>query len=204
MTIRRGEAWGSSGPLPDDGVVVRSDAEARAVVDEARRAGQEPPPLGLLGGDLCRTLGGQGDEARLHSPEATRAVVDLGSVLVDGRQHWFVAHLVARRSWWHGPVTAVMNAQWLGSWDAAPRSHPNNGLLDLVTADLSLRDRSKAWRRLPQGTHVPHPDILERRAAAAQLDLPARTAVWLDGERLPGTVRALAVRVEADALIVVV
>ena len=204
MTIRRGASWGSAGALPDDGVVVRSDAEARAVVERARRAGEEPPPLGLLGGDLCRTLGGRGDEARLRSDEATRAVVDLGSVLVDGRQHWFVAHLVARRSWWRGPVFAALNAQWLGSWDAAPRSHPNDGRLDVITADLSVRDRTKAWRRLPQGTHVPHPDIVEQRLAASQIDLPPRTAVWLDGERVARRARALSVRVEADALTVVV
>lgn len=204
MTIRRGEAWGASGPLPEDGVVVRSDAEAREVVERARRAGEEPPPLGLLGGDLCRTLGGRGDERHLRSDEATRAVVDLGSVLVDGRQHWFVAHLIARRSWWRGQIVAVMNAQWLGPWDVAPRSHPNDDRLDLLTVELSLRDRTKAWRRLPQGLHVPHPGIVERRAAAAQLDLPARTSVWLDGERLPGTARTLSVRTEADALTVVV
>ena len=204
MTIRRGEAWGSAGPLPEDGVAVHSDAEARAVVERARRAGEEPPPLGLLGGDLCRTLGGRGDEDRLRSQDATRAVVDLGSVLVDGRQHWFVAHLVARHSWWRGPVIAAMNAQWLGSWNVAPRSHPNDGRLDLLTADLSLRDRTKAWRRLPQGSHVPHQDIVERRVAASQIDLPPRTAVWLDGERLAGTARVLSVRIEADALTVVV
>ena len=204
MTIRRGEGWGSSGPLPVDGVVVRSDAEARGVVERARRAGEEPPPLGLLGGDLCRTLGGGRDEARLRSDEATRAVVDVGSVLVDGRQHWFVAHLIARQSWWRGPVLAVMNAQWLGSWDVAPRSHPNDGRLYLIAGELSLRDRTKAWRRLPQGMHVPHPGIVERRVTAAQHDLPPRTSVWLDGERLPGTARALSVRIEADALTVVV
>jgi hypothetical protein len=204
VTIRKGEAWGSLGPLPEDGVVVRTDAEARAVVERARRAGDDVPPLGLLGGDLCRTLGGRGDEARLRTEEGVRAVVDLGSVLVDGRQHWFLAHLVARRSWWRGTIVAVMNAQWLGSWDVAPRSHPNDGSLDVLTADLSVRDRGKAWRRLPQGTHVPHPGIVERRAAATQLDLRPPCGVWLDGERLPGTAQALSVRVEPDALTVVV
>ncbi|OWY62933.1 hypothetical protein B7486_55775, partial [cyanobacterium TDX16] len=111
MTVRKGEPWGALGPLPDRGVLVHDDAEARAVVEAARRAGEDPPPLGLLGGDLCRTLGGRGDAARLRSPEATRATVDLGSVSFDGEQHWFVAHLVARRSWWRGQVVVAMNAQ---------------------------------------------------------------------------------------------
>ena len=67
MTIERGQPWGEAGPLPPDGVLVRSDAEARAVVERARRAGEPPPPLGLLGGDLCRTLGGTGDERRVEA-----------------------------------------------------------------------------------------------------------------------------------------
>src|SRR5690606_21746422 len=67
VTIRKGEPWGEPGALPEDGIVVRSDAEARAVVTAARRAGEPVPPLGLLGGDLCRALGGTGDEARLRS-----------------------------------------------------------------------------------------------------------------------------------------
>ena len=204
MSVRRGEPWGTTGPLPPDGVVVRTDAEVRVVVEAARRAGEEPPPLGLLGGDLCRTLGGRGDEARLRTDEAARAVVDLGCVLVDGRQFWFVAQLVARRSWWHGPVVVAANAQWLGRWDVAPRSHPGDGRLDVVVADLSLRDRTKAWRRLPQGAHVPHPGITERQVAATQLDLDPPCPVWLDGTKVADRARALSVRVEPDAVSVVV
>jgi hypothetical protein len=203
VTIERGEPWGVPGVLPPDGVVVRSDAEARAVVTAARRAGEPVPPLGLLGGDLCRALGGTGDEARLRSGAAAVLPVDLGAVLVDGRLHWFVAHLVARRSWWRGRVVAVMNAQHLGSWDVAPRGHPNDGRVDVLDGDLPLGQRWQARRRLPLGTHVPHPNIAERHVSAVQLDLGAGTHVWLDGEDL-GTARALAVRVEPDALTCVV
>ena len=91
MTIEKGQPWGSPGALPTDGVVVRSDSEARAIVERARRAGTPVPALGLLGGDLCRTVGGAGDETRLHSGEGTRLPVDIGAVLIDGRLHWFVA-----------------------------------------------------------------------------------------------------------------
>ena len=176
MTIEKGRPWGRSGALPADGVVVRTDAEARAVIEEARRAGVEPPAIGLLGGDLARTVGARGDEDRLRSADATVLPMDLGSVLVDGRLHWFVAHLVARRSWWHGRIVAAMNAQWIGSWDVAPRSHPNDGLLDVVDADLGLDDRLKARRRPPTGTHVPHPDIRVSRVAAVQVDLRRATS----------------------------
>ena len=196
MTVEKGQDWGTSGPLPDDGVVVHSDAEARRVVSEARRENRPVPPLGLLGGDLCRTLGGRG-------ALTTRATVDLGAVLVDGRLHWFVAHVVVRRGWLRGPLFGAFNAEWLGDWDVAPRAHPGDGRLEVVEVTMSAGDRWKARRRLPTGTHVPHPGIRITRAEAVQHDVAKGQSVWLDGERL-GPARALSIRLEPDALRVVV
>jgi hypothetical protein len=202
MTIEKGQPWGAAGPLPEDSIIVRSDAEARAVVERARRAGEPVPALGLLGGDLCRTVGGAGDEARLRSDEAMRLPVDLGAALIDGRLHWFVAHLVARKRWWRGRVFAAMNAEYLGQWDVAPRSHPNDGLLDTFDVTMSVGERLKARSRLATGTHVPHPGIKQRRVAAVQVDV-AGLDVWLDGE-LVGPAQSLSIRVEPDALTCVV
>ena len=128
-----------------------------------------------MGGDLCRTVGGKGDEARIRSTDARRFPTDLGSVLIDGRQHWFVAHLVARRSWWFGRVVAVMNAQWIETWDIAPKSHPNDGLLDVFDGDPGFDDRLKMRRRLLTGTHVPHPDIATSRVGALQVSFDRPT-----------------------------
>lgn len=203
MAVRRGGSWGGRGGLPDEGIVVHDDGEARNVVTGARRAGHDPPTLGLLGGDLCRTLGGRGDRARLYGEDATRATVDLGAVLVDGRLHWFVAHLVARRRWWRGRVYLAMNAQWLGDWNVAPRAHPGDGRLETFDARLGAGDRLKARTRLRQGTHLPHDGIEERRTAATQVELAPPTPVWLDGVAL-GPARSLSIRVEPDALQVVV
>lgn len=202
MTIKKGEPWGEPGPLPDEGVVVRSDAEARAVLEEARREGRPFPTLGLLAGDLCRTLGGPGDEGRLRSPEAVTFPVDLGEALVDGVVHLFVAHLVAHdRLWRHSFV--AMNAQWLGRWNLGPRAHPGDGLLDTYTADLALADLPKVRARLHHGAHLPHPAIRERRARAVQVDLDRSLAVAADGVAV-GRGRRLSLRVEPDALRVVV
>lgn len=203
MTVERGVDWGEPRPLPADGVVCRSDAEARHVVDEARRHNRPIPTLGLVGGDLCRTLGGLGDERRLRSEAAMTVPVDLGAALLDGRLHWFVAHLVARRSWWHGRILVAMNAQYLGRWDLAPRGHPGDGLLDVSDGDLPLGQRLAARRRLPTGTHVPHPAIEQRRVQAFQVELRPELDVYLDGERV-GRARNLSVRLEPDALRVVV
>jgi len=191
--------------MPEGAVLVRSDAEAQLVVETARRAGDRTPVLALLGGDLCRTVGGRGDLERLRSPDAARLPVDLGSVLLDGRRHWFVAHLVARDSWWRGRLVALMNAEYRGQWDVAPRAHPGDGRLDLVDVDprFGLGDRVKAARRVRHGLHVPHPLIADRRVGAwqARFDPPLR--VWLDGRPM-GPVRDVVARVEPSAVTVVI
>ncbi|HEV3352502.1 MAG TPA: hypothetical protein VG076_06240 [Acidimicrobiales bacterium] len=200
MPISKNSPYGEPGTLPDDGVVVRSDAEARAVLEEARAEGRPFPPLGLLGGDLCRTLGGPAGEARLRSSEAVGFPVDLGEVLLDGRLHLFVAHLVVRTRGW-GHVVVAMNAQFVGPWVLGPRAHPNDGLLDVYQADLSLPDRLKVRARLRHGAHLPHPGFTERRRAAVSVDLGRARPVRLDGE-VVGEARNLALRVQPDALTV--
>jgi hypothetical protein len=202
VTIRKGEDWGRPGALPDDGEVVTSDHEAAEAVGRARREGRPYPALGLLGGDLCRTLGGPGDAARLHTPVAATFTIDLGEVLVDGRLHFFVAHLVARNRWWTRAFV-VMNAQWVGGLNLGPRAHPNDGLLDSYDAELGVVDVLKVGARARTGAHLPHPGIRERRSPAAQVGFDRPLTVWLDGVRL-GPARNLSVRIQPDALSVVV
>ena len=202
MSAERGKDWGGLGSLPGDGIVVNSDAELRALVVEARRAGVDPPPIGLLGGDLCRTLGGRGDSAHLEGTGSTRVTVDIASVLLDGRLHWFCAHLVAG-SWWRGRTWIAAIAAHHGSWNLAPRAHPGDGLLDVLDTDMGIGDRMAARRRLPLGTHVPHPGIIYRRTAADQVEFSKPTRIRLDGEEV-GEATRLSVRVEADALRLVI
>lgn len=203
MTIRKGEPWGAPGPLPDDGVVVRTDAEAREVVTAARRADRPIPPLGLLGGDLCRTVSGPGDDGRLRSPDAVTFPVDLGEVLLDGRLHFFVAHLVARRRFWRGRAFVAMNADWLGEWNLAPKGHPNDGLLDVSDGALPAGQLLAARRRARTGTHVPHPAIRTTRTGATQVRFERPVPVRLDGQPV-GSFRDISVRVEPDALTIVI
>jgi diacylglycerol kinase family enzyme len=132
--------------------------------------------------------------------------VDAGRAVVDGQEHWFVAHLVARNSWWRGEIVAVMNAQFIGRWDVAPRSHPNDGRLDVVHVDasMSVRARGQARRRLITGTYLPHPQIASRRVAEHSVTMTRPVDIWLDGVRVARGVRQLSVRCVPDAFSVVV
>jgi hypothetical protein len=199
-----GQPWGTLGRLPDDGIVVRSDAEAREAVESARQSGGPLPTLGLLGGDLCKTLGGLREEARLHSTEAMTFPVDVGRVVADDQEtRWFVAHAIARGPLWLGRGVAVMNAQWLGDWDLGPRAHPDDALLDVTDGALPIGDLTKARRRVRLGTHLPHPALRTSRTAHLEVAFDRPRTLWLDGQRV-GPVRRLVVDVEPDALRVVI
>ena len=183
-----GVDWGAVGEMPRDVHHVDSDAAAAEVVASARRDGRPVPPFVLTGGDLARTLGIRDAAPTPESPRAsTRAVrvpADLGRVDVDGRRHWFVAHLVARRSWWRGRLLAVTNASFMGAWNIAPRAHPGDGRFQVLDAAPALMVRWAARRRLRSGTHVPHPAIAQRRVTEARFALDPPLDVYLDGRKL--------------------
>ena len=207
MTIRKGESWGTLRAPDRDVTIVGSDRELRHVVVAARLGGLELPVIGLSGGDLMRTLGGSGDASRFVGEDPIPHLpIDIVTVTADdSRESLFLAHLVARRSWWHGQITAAMNAQFIGTNDVAPRGHPNDGRVDLVTAsaELGLQQRWMARSRVRLGTHVPHPLISVRQHATVTVDLPRSTPLWLDGERW-GSASRLLLTVQADVLTVCV
>ena len=197
MTIRRGQPWGETVPPPDDLVTVTSDADLARLVEAGERR-----PIRIVGGDLLASLGGAAADGQVRE-----LPLDIIEGRADGEEFIAVAHVVARSpgrtGWWRGPIVAVANVDHLGRWDLAPRAHPNDGLLDVVEVDtaMSVRARWQAWRRLPTGTHVPHPSIRTTRTTAASWDLDHPTALWVDGvER--GRVRSLAVTVRPDHVIV--
>ncbi len=203
MSLEPGESWGHPGVLGPEGVVVSTDAGARRILEAARRTDVVPPDIGLVGGDLCRGLGGRGDVKRITAGPGTVVLVDAGRVEFDGQTHWFVAHLACHRIAWLGHAVAVMNTEWLGPWRLAPRAHPGDGVLDLVRGSLPLRELWQARARLPTGDHLPHPRLHVARFTTTTLELPRPSAVRLDGE-VVGRTRTLRVSVEPQALRVVV
>jgi hypothetical protein len=189
------------GPVPADVRVVRSNDQLWELVNRCRRDGIAIPAVALLGGDLMRSVGGSGDEGRLEGDVALLPI-DLVRVEASDRCAWFAAHLVARGSWWFGPIMAIMNAEHRGLWDVAPRAHPNDGRVDVVTvsAAFNRRDRWRARGRLPHGLHVPHPSIEIRQRASHDISFDRPTAIRLD-DRAWATVRSLRIDVEPDAFI---
>jgi YegS C-terminal NAD kinase beta sandwich-like domain len=200
VPIRKGEPWGEPVLPPSDLPVMADDAAAGDWVRHEREAGRSMLPLGVAGGDLARTMGG-GAPGRF-SGTVVVASVDIVRVEVAGRVTWAVAHVIARRSWWRGEVHLAMNAQFLGTYDVAPRSHPNDGRVDLidVASSTSVRTRLQARARARTGTHLPHPELAASQTAAVEWRFERPLDLWVDG-RLWCRASSAVLRVEPDALL---
>lgn len=195
MTIRRGEPWGTDVPRPADLRCAQTDVDvADAFLDAPDR------PVGLGGGDLHRSLGSPGVRE-----EAQRLPIDVLRVSADGIDLVAIAHVVARRSWWRGPIVAAFNVDHLGDWNVAPRAHPNDGRMDVIEVDgaMSFRQRWQARGRLPAGTHVPHPMVTTRTSTEESWSFPGPRQLWVDGRRV-ADVRTLRVVIDPDAFAVIV
>ena len=203
MTIERGQEWGSPSVVPGDAPLVATDPEAARFVQRAVLGDGVRAVVRLAAGDLWRTLGeprppAPGTAAWLLPVDALRVALD------GGDEQLAVAHVVFRRSWFFGPVAAAMNAEYVGRYDVAPRGHPNDGRVDVVEVEaMPLRQRWSAWRRLPSGSHVPHPLVRERRLTEVELRYERPARVWIDGVSV-GRASTVRIVVVPDAFVVAV
>lgn len=186
MTIKPGQAWGEVASPPDDAIVAETDRDVSRVLDT-----RATPPFVVRGGDVFKTVGGA---AGMAFP------VDVGEALIDGRLHFFVAHLLLQPNGWRHFVVA-MNAPWMGEWNFGPKAHLNDGVLDIYEAKLKRFEWRQVRARLRTGSHLPHPRIESHRTKAMIFEFPRGAAVTIDGEKA-GTATHVAIRVVPDAITV--
>ena len=203
MPIERGKDWGDDAPLGLVDVIATTDAEVRTVVEESWAAGTEVPSIALLGGDLWRALGSPvGGLQRIRSRDAKMVPIDAAQVRLDDRSCVAVAHVFCMKSWWYGPITAVMNSEWRDTWRVAPKAHPNDGRFDLLEGDLPIRERWLARSRLRTGDHLPHSGIRSERVTHLERTFERPFRIRIDGVD-EGRHRSIAVRVVPDAFNVI-
>ena len=201
MTISKGGGWGQPVEVPNGLRIAASDAELAAMLSDDTGL-----PVAASGGDLFRTLGSRpvGDRDELMA-----VPVDLIEISLDGKHAAVaVAHVVARLpsvrgGAWRGPVLAVMNAEFIGDFDVAPRGHPNDGRVETfqVAASMSVRQRWECRRRLRNATHLPHPQISTRSVRSETFEFDVALRVVVDGVDI-GAARSIAVTVRPDAAVV--
>lgn len=180
MTIEKNVSWATESSWPENAPRFDSDHSLAQAVADAHANGELLEVL-LDAGDLRRTLGAP----RPAGSTPYRYLCDLGFVQLDsGPELPFVAHVVCNRRWWRGEAAAAMNAAYVGDWYLGPKSHPNDGLLDVTFGAMALQQRLMARRRAVQGVHVPHPDLKVRRVPRWQHRFERPTPVYVDGQRV--------------------
>jgi YegS C-terminal NAD kinase beta sandwich-like domain len=192
--LRPGEPWGRAASGPPDVQLTGDDADLAALV--ARHPGAlvrfRPSPRS----DLARALG-LGPEGAGTTEVAIDALalarfdaVDVSAVnmvvlgpapdhLRWGAQAARMTVTVDGRPWFSGRATTIVvaNGQFLRRADLVPRGHPGDGWAEVQVYALARRERRSMRRRLPTGTHVPHPRVQAGRAR--------RVDVEVSGRRLP-------------------
>ncbi|MGA1344633.1 MAG: hypothetical protein ACO35E_01500 [Ilumatobacteraceae bacterium] len=204
MTIRPGEPWERPSTSIEAAAVARRDRDVVTLAGWASPGTRPAGPVRLRGGDLHRMLGSPS-----LRPDPVAAEIDLlevtdpgtGEVLGRAAAHVVVGGLDAM---WRGRVVVACNAGQVGPFELAPRAHPGDGLVDVVTiaGRMPLRQRIAALRRARSGSHLPHPDIGIERLTAVEITLDRPALVRIDGVR-SGRVRAVRIGVVADAVTIV-
>jgi hypothetical protein len=198
VTISKGSNWGTDVARPDDLREAAGDSELARMLSDGTGV-----PVAVASGDMFTTVGARPLADRT---ELLALPLDLVSVTVDdGTPHTFVSHLVVRNparrgGWWRGSVLVVMNAEYIGDSDVAPRGHPNDGRVEtlFVTSALTLRQRIAVRHRLRNASHLPHPHIATKPVRNGTWSFDATMDIRADGRRVAAG-RQITIEVQPDA-----
>jgi hypothetical protein len=218
--VEKGQPWERPASGPAAWTVEGGDAALAASVRDqpGARVGFRPDPTS----DLARALG-------IHA--AGDSTLELGvdglRVTADDRELFAVNMVVVgtapdRAGWFTGapelrvevdgrvvhdaPATAVVVAsgQYLRGLDLVPRGHPGDGRAEVQVYAVARAQRAGVRSRLPQGVHLPHPDIAQTSGRRIDVVAAKRPVVLeVDGVPAPAATRVL-VEVVPEAFLIVV
>lgn len=184
MTIEKGKEWGHRGPCPGGVIVVNSD---RQLVDAWC---DNPQSIFVVeAGDLHMALGQprwQPKDEVQHLPvDVLRVKMSSGSPDDDDTHVMYALSSIEIGTWLsRRRFICVSNCGFIGSYNIAPRAHPNDGEMDVVSIDPAMdwRQRFQARTRARLGQHVPHPQIsMERGVSHTWHKESAREKLRIDG-----------------------
>jgi diacylglycerol kinase family enzyme len=199
--IRKGEPWERAASGPAAWHVEGDDAALAAAVRDqpGARVGFRPDATS----DLARALG---------VPATGGAALELGvdalAVIADDRELFAVNMVVVgtapdRTGWFtaspelrvevdgrvahEGRATSVVVAsgQYLRGNDVVPRGHPGDGRAEVQVYAVARGQRAGVRARLPQGVHLPHPDIVQTSGRRVVV-VAAKRPVALEVDGVPG------------------
>jgi len=188
MTIRKNENWGVTVARPESLVICETDAAASQLVTDYYVRNKSIPAIAIVQSNLSRALGTNGADIDSQNMQATPFDLIEITFADDSKTEQKVLALgfgLLRKSWWRGDIVAAMNTSFIGDWDCAPRSHPNDGKFDLLTVSSEMKPTQRliASRRLRLGTHLPHPQISVKQITSFEADCSAKPNLFVDNRK---------------------
>jgi hypothetical protein len=185
MVVVRGADWGRAGSPPSGTPVVRCNEDlAHLLIRNLRE-------FILESGDLALTVGSDSPSADggHRSLPLDLMGIEISSPRLGSQDILASSHCLIRSPWWrggllHGSITVLCNAQFFRGRDIAPRGHPNDGKIEIITfsSELRLRERWKICARLRTGDHLPHP-LIDFRQISSATELHLRGVITVDGRK---------------------
>ena len=186
MTIKKNTEWGQEVAQCPPHQRVCSDYE---MGDHLSR--QTANMFVLVGGSLFETLGEPSLPVVGASARCLPCDVILIGILADDTLTNVIAvndvairNTWLRGGWLRGPVLVVTNTGMRRGRQIAPRAHPNDGHLDVISvASMNMRQRVIGWSKAKIGNHVPHPKIVISRTTHLDLTVSPKQRLFVDGRR---------------------
>ena len=188
MTIRKNEDWGSTVARPENLVICETDAAASHLATYYYLRHKPIPAIAITRSNLSRALGTKGADTDSQKMQATPFdLIEVTFVDASTVEQIVLAlgYGLLRKSWWRGGIFAAMNTSFVGDWDCAPRSHPNDGKFDLLTVNSEMKPSQRliASRRLRLGTHLPHPQISVKQITSFEADCSTEPNLYVDNRK---------------------
>ena len=140
--------------------------------------------IGLQGGDLYESLGGRGVGQQDREKRTVGLKLDLGQLVVGQERHLFASYCKVSnplRPWY---TIWVINSPIIGHRRISPKSHPADGLLDIIEFSLTFRESLKAYKRSMSGDHLPHPHIKTSKKRTHTINPRGKRKVVIDGRKV--------------------
>jgi hypothetical protein len=188
MTIRKNQDWGSTVVRPKNLVVCETDAAASQLATDSFLQQKPIPAIAITRSNLSRALGTKGANANSQTMQATPFdLIEVTFVDASKTEQKVLAlgYGLLRKSWWRREIVAAMNTSFIGDWDCAPRSHPNDGKFDLLTVNSEMKPTQRliASSRLKLGTHLPHPQISVKQVTSFEADCSTKPNLYVDDRK---------------------
>jgi hypothetical protein len=218
--IEKGQPWERPATGPAQWHVEGDDTTLAASVRDhpGARVGFRPDPTS----DLARALGihTTGDAILELALDALHVTADdhelfaVNMVVVGAapdRTSWLTRTSELRvtidgRAVHDGPSTGVVvaNGQYLRGNDVVPRGHPGDGRAEVQVYAVARGQRAGVRARLPQGVHLPHPDITQAAGRRVEVVAGGRPVpLEVDGVPAPAAIR-VTVAVVPEAYLIIV